>query len=179
MVLLIAAVTALPAMAQSDPQACAAITADTERLACYDALFRAGGEQPTASEPLVVNSERMIPAQPSGRGPATMTVACNAGVLSVMFAFANQPLSQSGDIAPITFQIDQGGTSVRSLAVADDNLSLGYATTAESTAFLDTLAGGTNLKVRITPVRQRPLTVDFRLPAVRDAITALRSACGG
>lgn len=174
--LMLAVVCGLPAMAQSRPEACAAIADDGERLACYDAVFRGTGDAP-AGDAVVIASERLIPAQPTGRQPATMTVACEGGDLSVSFAFAGQQISASGDIAPITFQVDQNVTSVRSLGVSDDNTSLGFTTPSESAAFLDSLAGGNSLKVRLTPARQRPLTVDFRLPPTIEAIAALRAGC--
>jgi hypothetical protein len=164
-----------PAFAQSAPEQCAAVADDGERLACYDALFR--GTDAPGQEAIVVQSERMIPALPSGRGFATMTVVCAAGAVDVSFAFAGQLVSNTGDIAPLTLQVDQNATSVRTLATNDANTALRFSTPRETNAFLDSLAGGTNLKVRVTPVRQRSLTVDFRLPAVVDEIAALRSTC--
>jgi hypothetical protein len=164
-----------PAFAQSTPEQCAVLADDGERLACYDALFGAAVE--AAGEPIVVQSERMIPALPSGRGLATLTIACVSGAIDVSFSFAGQLVSNTSDIAPLTLQIDQNATSVRTLAANDANTALSFATPRETNAFLDSLAGGTNLKVRVTPVRQRSLTVDFRLPAVRDEIAALRAAC--
>jgi hypothetical protein len=66
---------------------------------------------------------------------------------------------------------------VRTLRVSQDNTAVGYWTTGESSAFIDTLAGGTNLKVRMTPVRQRSLTVDFRLTDRLSAIAGIRDTC--
>ena len=63
---------AAPVQAQTNAAECAAIDDDQERLACYDRLFRdsAGnggdGSQGTA-EPVVIQSERLIPARPTGR----------------------------------------------------------------------------------------------------------------
>jgi hypothetical protein len=163
------------AMAQSTPEACAAIAGDPERLACYDAIFRDNVAAP--ADAVVIESERLIPARPTGREPATMTVACEPSGVVVSFAFAGQLVSGTGDIAPVTLQVDQGGTSVRTLSADDSNTSLRFAPGRESEAFLDSLAGGTNLRVRMTPVRQRSLTVDFRLTESFDAIAALRAGC--
>ena len=113
----------------------------------------------------------------TGRQPAEMIIQCAQGILSVQFRFAGQLVSATGDIAPITLQVDQNATAVRTLSPSSDNTAVGFWTTAESSAFLGTLAGGTNLKVRMTPVRQRSLTVDFRLPEHHDAIEAVRNAC--
>ncbi len=97
----------------------------------------------------------------------------------VAFTFAGQLVSATGDIAPVTFQLDAGGTSVRTLAADANNTQLSFAPGRESEAFLDTLAGATNLKVRMTPVRQRSLTMDFRVNGVADQIAAVRASCGG
>ncbi|HHY51536.1 MAG TPA: hypothetical protein GYA10_17525 [Alphaproteobacteria bacterium] len=172
---IVMAVPALPAAAQAPGEACAAILDDVERLACYDAIFRNAGTVP--SDDVIIESERLIPAQPTGRAPATMIISCDAEGLRVSFAFAGQLVSNTGDIAPVTFQVDQNATIVRTLRASADNRSLSFAAGTESLAFLDSLAGGTNLRVRMTPVRQRSLAVDFRLPERAAEIGALRESC--
>lgn len=173
--MLLAALTVAPAHAQEIGASCAPIADNTERLACYDKLFRTSA--PPSVGVVTIESERLIPALPTGRKPAEMIVACDAGVLSVRFSFAGQLVSATGDIAPVTFQVDQNATAVRTLSAAPENTAVGFWTTEESSTFLNSLAGGTNLKVRMTPVRQRSLTVDFRLAEQGDAIAAVRSAC--
>lgn len=173
---LLAALLSAPAAAQESGVSCARIEDDAERLACYDSLFRTEAPLAEGSETVTIASERLIPAFPTGREPAEMIVACSEGQLTVQFQFAGQILS-TGDIAPITFQVDQNATAVRTLRASPDNTAVGFWTTPESNAFLSSLVGGTNLKVRMTPVRQRSLTVDFRLAAHRDAIEAVRLAC--
>jgi type VI secretion system protein VasI len=172
---------ALPAHAQDTGETCAAIAADAERLACYDAIFRApiDGpviETPAASE-VLITSEQLIPARPVGRAPAEMVIACVEGQIGVRFAFANQLLSSTSDNVGVTLQVDLGGNIVRNLPVDDENLSASFATAADANVFLETLEGARSLRVRITPVRQRSLTVDFRLADFRDEIGAVRAAC--
>lgn len=176
--LVLVGLLAVPATAQTagSGEACVAIADDTERLACYDAVFRTSAQEGDVT-PLRIESEQQIPARPNGRVPAGMVVACESGTLTVTFDFARQLLSATNDDAPITFQVDQGGNTVRNLPVSSDNTSIGYFATRDSEAFLDGLEGGTSLKVRITPVRQRSLTVDFRLREHEAAIAALREAC--
>ena len=165
----------LPALGQETGGSCAAIGDDAQRLACYDGVFRA--DAPAAGEELVFNSERLIPARPSGRGPATLSIACVAGAPAVGLAFANQLVSSTGDIAPVTLQVDQGPTQVRTMQSSEDNTSLTFATARESEAFLDSLVGGDLLKVRMTPVRQRSASVTFRLEEAVPQIQALRESC--
>lgn len=167
---------AAPAHAQETGASCAPIANDMERLACYDGLFRTDGPSPGGGA-VTIESERLIPALPTGRKPAEMAVSCDAGVLTVQFRFAGQLISATGDIAPVTFQVDQNATAVRTLNASPDNIAVGFWTTEESSIFLNSLAGGTSLKVRMTPVRQRSLTVDFRLAEHRDTIAALMDSC--
>lgn len=174
--MLLAALMAAPAHAQETGASCAPIADDSERLACYDGVFRTGDPRPSGDS-VIIESERLIPALPTGRKPAEMTIACDGGTLTVQFVFAGQLVSTTGDIAPITLQVDQNATAVRTLNTSPENTAVGFWTTDESLAFLNSLAGGTNLKVRMTPVRQRSLTVDFRLAEHRDAIDAVRNAC--
>lgn len=166
------------AHAQESPAQCAAIAADAERLACYDALFRTGAPAGDGA-PVVIESERVIPAQPSGRGPATLSIACTADGMAVSFAFAGQLVSNTGDIAAMTYQLDSGGTLVRTMRADEANRQLSFPSAQDTTTFLDGLVGATSLKVRMTPVRQRPVTVDFRIDAAAAAIAELRTACDG
>ena len=110
----------MPALGQDTGESCAAIGDDAQRLACYDGVFRSEAPATTGGE-LVFSSERLIPARPSGREPATISVACVAGVPTVHFGFANQLVSSTGDIAPVTLQVDQGPTLVRTMPSSPDN----------------------------------------------------------
>lgn len=172
---LAAGLLAAPALGQETGQGCAAIADDAQRLACYDTIFRSGeGERP---ELLLFQSEQLIPARPSGRERATFQLACIEGLPEVRFAFAGQQMSATGDIVPLTLQVDQGPTQVRTMQAAENNMSVRFGSLRETNAFLDTLVGGATLKVRATPVRQRSLNVTFSLEEVLPQIVALRQAC--
>lgn len=107
-----------------------------------------------------------------------MSLSCAEGGITVAFGFAGQFVSNTGDIAPLTYQVDAGGTTARTLRANAENTTLSFATPTDTEAFLESLVGGRNLKVRVTPVRQRSITVDFRLPDIADDIEALRATCG-
>lgn len=167
--------SAAPAFAQSGAQ-CAAIGGDSERLACYDAIFRDGG---AAAEALSVSfeSEQLIPARPSGRMPATMTIACEAGNLSASFAYAGNTMSALGRDAGITLQVDLQSPRSRTLLVNPTNTALVIDNSADTLAFLDTLAGAQNLTTRVTPVNSRSLSVRFNLAGVLEQVEPVRAAC--
>ncbi|MBU1304983.1 MAG: hypothetical protein KKF33_05625 [Alphaproteobacteria bacterium] len=164
------------AFAQVTVSQCVAIATDAERLACYDGLFRtadAAADSVTAS----LQSEQLIPARPNGRAPATMTVVCNDGALSVAFSFAGNTMSALGRDAGITLQNDLQAARSRTLSVNSDNTAVLIDTSLDAAAFLDGLAGVTNLTARVTPANSRSLSVRFRVDAFLPEIERVRAAC--
>jgi len=162
------------AFAQSGTS-CAPIMADAERLACYDDLFRTG--ELGGDLAVTFNSEQMIPARPTGRAPATMTVACAAGGLSIAFGFAGNTLSALGNDAGITTQVDLQAARSRTLPVNTSNTALFINKGNEAAAFLDALTGATNLTVRVTPANSRSLNVRFRVDTIVDDLAPVLAAC--
>lgn len=159
----------------SDAAACAAIAADGQRLACYDAIFRT---VPMATgEAVVIASEQMIPARPSGRGHASLRLICENGELQVRFGFAGQAVTITGTNGPITFQFDQNPPTVRNLEASADNLEIGYWRSVDSRVFLSRFAGADALRVRITPPNLRSLAVDFHIAEAMPQIQALSESC--
>ena len=166
-----------PVHAQTGVAQCVLIETDVERLACYDALFR----DPVAAQTglsVTLQSETLIPARPSGRAPATMTVLCDDEVLSVAFAFAGNTMSALGRDAGLTLQYDLQAARSRTLPVNADNTAIVIDNTRDAAAFLEGLAGATNLTARVTPVNSRSLSVRFRVDAFIAEVVPVRAACG-
>jgi hypothetical protein len=162
------------AMAQSTGSQCTAITADAERLACFDAAFAA----PVATaDSVVFESEQLVPARPNGRQPATITVACDTGVLSIAFAFAGNTMSALGNDAGITWQFDLQAARSRTLPVNDDNTAIVLDNSRDALAFIRSIEGATNLTVRVTPVSSRSLTVRYRVDGFAEQVGPVVTAC--
>lgn len=164
----------MPALAQTGVQ-CAAIAEDGARLACYDGLFRTTGES-GAGQSARVESEQLIPARPSGRAPATITVSCEAGVLQVAFGFAGNTISALGRDAGITLQYDLQRRS-STLPVDADNTAIVIDNSRDARTFLEGLAGVTNLTVRVTPANTRTLSARFRVADITGAAAPVAAAC--
>jgi len=162
------------ASAQSGNQ-CSSIVADGERLACYDSVFRNGPSEAALS--VTFNSEQLIPARPSGRMPATMTISCEAGNLTVAFAYAGNTMSALGRDAGLTTQVDLQAARSRTLNVDPTNTAVVIDNTADSLAFLDSLQGSNNLTTRVTPANSRSLSVRFSLAGVLEQVEPVRAAC--
>lgn len=165
-----------PAAAQSGAQ-CAVLDQDAERLACYDGLFRPDGTAPTVAS-VTLESEQLIPARPSGRAPATITVSCEADILQVAFAFAGNTMSALGSDTGITMQYDLSRARSSTLPVNDDNTAILIDNTREAMTFLNGLAGATNLTVRVTPASTRSLSVRFRVDSFDAEVAPVVAACG-
>ena len=170
------AAPALPVLAQSGVAQCTAIATDADRLVCYDALFL-GPEGNADALSVTLQSEQLIPARPSGRAPATMTVSCETGVLRVAFGFAGNTMSALGRDAGITLQYDLQAGRSRTLPVNAENTAILLNTSTEAATFLDGLNGATNLTVRVTPVNSRSLSVRFRVDSFAAEVEPVVAAC--
>lgn len=192
----------VPALAQSSPERCAAIGPATERLACYDSIFRAdvftggGGDEATPDQGMwasgvevseiegtelpfaTVQSEQLIPASPSGRAPARLTIMCRDGETAVQFAFAGHfmgtPTSQSGTI---TLQFDRQPPRSQSLELSADRKAIGFYSDAEARAIVDRLLETQRLYVRATPQSERSVTISFLMEGIEAALGPVREAC--
>lgn len=165
-------------MAQQTGAQCTTIVADGERLACFDSAFAAAPAVDATASMVVFESEQLIPARPNGREPATIVVACDAGILSVAFAFAGNTMSALGNDAGITWQFDLQAARSRTLPVNAENTAILLNNTRDALAFIQSLEGATNLTVRVTPVNSRSLSVRYRLDTFADLVAPVRGACG-
>lgn len=192
-----------PLAAQTSPERCALIGPATERLACYDNLFRSeqftgaddeeatpqqgmwasgvevsqieGTERPFAS----LQSEQLIPALPRGREPARMTIMCLDETTVVQFAFAGYPLgTPTSNSGTLTIQFDRLPSRSQSLELSADRTALGFFTDDQAIAFLDQLLDAERMFVRAQPQGQRSATVSFQLEGIEAALVPVREACG-
>lgn len=155
---------------------CTAFVSDQERLACYDRIFN---PDPNAEGVLSVrlDSEQLIPARPTGRAPATITVSCAAGNLSVAFGFAGNTLSSLGRDVGLTLQYDLQRARSNTLPVSADNTEVLIDNSQDALSFLDGLAGATNLTARVTPANSRSLSVRFRVQDFDAQVAPVVAAC--
>lgn len=174
LVLPLLVVPSAPAFAQSGAQ-CAPIASAEERLACYDAVFRLDPSA-VATSSAVVESEQLIPARPSGRAPATITISCEAKGLQIAFGFAGNNISALGRDAGLTLQYDLQRRS-STLPVNADNTAILIDNPRDARAFVDSLAGVTNLTLRMTPANTRTLSVRFQVDAILQAAEPVVATC--
>jgi type VI secretion system protein VasI len=165
----------VPAQAQTGAQ-CAAIPQDTERLQCYDGLFQPSASGATVAS-FTLQSDQLIPASPSGRAPAEVTVSCDAGQLGIAFSFAGNTISSLGRDVGVTFQPDLRRARSQTLQVDASNTQVLIQSTEDVIEFIEGLRGVTNLAVRVTPVSTRSLNVRFRVASLLEGATPVLAGC--
>lgn len=190
-----------PAAAQANvsgrtPQACAAITDDADRLACFDALFPR--QMPAGAEPgawalrietsmlanrpnvyLDVKSRETVPADYGTPERARLRVQCVENTTSVLFRLAGNYMSDYGEAGLIRYRIDdQPAQSVRGNATRD-NLAIGLTTGSAAIPFVRRLFSASSLLVEVQPVNKSnaPVTLTFPVAGLEQAIAPLRKAC--
>ncbi|WP_152664651.1 hypothetical protein [Devosia geojensis] len=151
------------------------IANDTERLACYDGIFRGGS--PGGSEAVVIESQQQIPAIPTGRGNATFTIACDAGELVVRFGFAGNVLAPTGSNTGISLQRDLLRAQAMTLPPSENGTELLIRGNDTVVSFLNSLEGITNLGARVTPANSRSLNVRFRVEDLPQQVAPVIAAC--
>ncbi|GHA30274.1 hypothetical protein GCM10007989_27490 [Devosia pacifica] len=172
--LLLTTLTAAPAYSQPTPAECSLIGNDEERLACYDSVFRAA---PVDDAAFILESEQLIPAEPSGRGRATMTIACNDGELETRFRFAGTLLTANNSNTGVTFTRDLTRNRTLTLPPSPDGRELIIEPTEEVEIFLQWLRGTNNLSVRVTPANNRSLSVRFDVDDLDERLAPTLAAC--
>lgn len=190
------------ALAQT-PERCALIGPATERLACYDSLFRSGqftGEAQDEPAPemgmwasgvevsqiegterpfAALQSDQLIPALPRGRAPARLTILCVDGQTQVQFAFAGQALgTENSNSGILTIQFDRLPGRSQSLQLSADRTSLSFFSNEDAMAFINQLRQTERLIVRAQPQGQRSATVSFQIEGIEEALQPVREACG-
>lgn len=205
-VVMVSTMAVAPTQAQqTTPERCALIGPATERLACYDSLFRSGqltgGVQEEAENPTpgiwnfgvevsqidgtetafaTLQSQQLIPALPRGRAPARLTIICgNDDVTSVQFSFAGQFMgTETSNSGTITLQFDNNPPRSQSLQLSGDRTALGFFSNDDAMAFISQLQQTQRLLVRAQPQAQRSATVSFDLEGIGEALEPVREACG-
>lgn len=175
-------------------QTCASISSDAQRLACYDMEYRPA---PTISKSSKWNvSENVSPMDDSktvtlhlessepiqhrfrGSSTADLYIRCQEKTTSLYFIYADNFLSSLQSYGQVTYRIDDKPSATKSMTESTDNKALGLWSGGSSIPFTKAMFGGNKLTVRITPFNESPITAQFQISGIEDAIQPLRSACG-
>ncbi len=167
---------------------CRAITREAERLRCFDSLASptpapapapaapsAGRNAWAFSEEKDEMTDESTPiiTTMAQSGGATMALACvtfrgkpSLGILIDWRAFLGT------DTTEVTHRLDDKPAATSDWGISSDGRSTSYR--GDEKAFVQSLAGGQRLMVRVTPYRETSMTVTFPVTGLADVLPKLK-----
>ncbi len=185
------------APAVAGPSECAAITADAERLACFDRVFprpvqapagsaghwrqrTAASSDPGQAGPTVfVDSAERVSCRLTRPRPVRLIIACLGNVTSVAFETGCfMTSSRYRNYGDVTYRIDGGSPKVAAMAAGNDDRSLGFWSGDVAIPFVRDLLAKSRLTAKMTPFSEDPLQASFDIRGLEKAIAPVRKTCG-
>ena len=194
-----AALAAGPVTAEGVGESCAAISNDTERLNCYDAAFKSGPEEVTKELPqtgswvvditqsefedttdvfLSLDANSLVQCRRhSPPAQFTLVVRCKENTTSIFFAgdchFAEHDGLNRGD-----YRVDSEPSRKTHMLPSNGKAAIGHWRGTRSTPIIENLLGGDRLLIRVAPFGMSPITAEFDITGLDEAIKPLRASCG-
>ncbi|AMO78045.1 hypothetical protein PcP3B5_46530 [Pseudomonas citronellolis] len=173
---------------------CIAIASDSERLACYDMEYRPSPVVAKVSKwdvsessskmddsktvSLHLESNEPIQRRFGGSESADIYIRCQEKSTSMYFIYAGNFLSSIQGYGEVTYRVDDQKPVTREFEESTDNKALGLWNGGTAIPFIKRLFGKNLLTVRITPFNESPVTTQFQISGLEEAIKPLRAACG-
>jgi type VI secretion system protein VasI len=182
----------------SAAEECVSIENDLDRLACYD---RASGRTPVASAPSVSTRNWSVEIEKSEfkdttdvymrteslgsvqcnsySGPETVTLLmrCKENTTSFFLSAGCHFASGHGGYGNVEYRIDDRPAGKKGFTESTNNKALGLWNGSKAIPFIKKLLGKERLLVRFTPYAQNPMTAEFNVSGIDEAIKPLRKAC--
>ncbi|WIX31230.1 type VI secretion system-associated protein TagO [Salinicola sp. JS01] len=189
---LLALVTLAGATAANADQDCASISDSQSRLACYDQHSSVGKAETESawrikrrtspiddSTTVLLSSDSREPIKDRlGRQrKATLMLRCQENSTSLMLFFAENFMSDLNQYGEVTLRIDDQQANVIRMDESTDHMLLGLWDGAAPVRMIRSLLGHDVLTVRATPFNGTPITAQFPLTGLEEAIKPLRDAC--
>ncbi len=174
-------------------ETCTDISNDQRRLACYDAEYRPAIELETVSEWNV--SEQTSPIDDSktvvlrttaieaiagrfGRDSRpNLILRCHENKTVMYFSFEQHHMADIQGYGRVTLRVDQQNAVTRNMQASTDSKALGLWNGGQSIPVIRSMFDGDVLTVRATPFSESPITVQFPITGLEEAISPLREAC--
>jgi type VI secretion system protein VasI len=180
--------------APREPATCAALKKDSDRLECYDLLFKkvetnvpsSPGDWQTDIETSKIDDSQNVLMSLSSKDEiggmfgqqTTMIVhiACREKKTDFYISFGDNFMSDIEGYGDVTLRIDNAPALKKSMVRSTDNKALGL-WSPNAVSFIKTLLNHEHLLVRATPYNGNALTSEFEIKGLDTAIKPLRSAC--
>lgn len=184
---------ALLAPATWAAEECAGIQDSQRRLACYDSEYRPATTVTTESawevrrdvSPIddsvlvfmAVLSSEPIPARFGRDDYATLHLRCHENTTSLILGFAGNHMTSHQQYGSVTLRLDDQPAQTRRMNESTNRRSLGLWRGGDSIPFIRSMFGHDVLTVRATPFGESPITTQFPITGLEEAIAPLREAC--
>ncbi|MFN0113872.1 MAG: type VI secretion system-associated protein TagO [Paracoccaceae bacterium] len=186
------------ALAAGDPKECIPIKQDLVRLACYDRIVMATDSAegaPLASAGkwavetkksefkdtndvfLTVRMEDVLECGMFDRSPATLLLRCMENSTAVMLATSCHMASGFSGYGRVEYRVDDKPSRTKNFEASTDNSALGLWNGGSAIPFIKELFGGKRLLMRFTPFNESPVTAEFDISGLEEAIASLRKEC--
>lgn len=179
---------------------CAKNNNDTERLTCYDSVFKTDQkiaetslktdeeekgwviEKETSkiddsiSYYLMLLSDEFIDESENEHG--AIAIACLQKTTKIIFDAGENYLDDGGTYGRVTYRLDKEKAETTPMAVSNGNKALGLWSGSKSIPLIKKMFGHDKMIVQITPYQKGPVTMEFTIKGLEEAIKPLREACG-
>jgi type VI secretion system protein VasI len=171
---------------------CAAIADDAKRLICYDLIFKVKQTSSTSSKWdvseetskiddrknvfVAVESVERIQGRFGQKERARLIFVCREGKTASYITFGGHFMaSLSG--GTVTYRIDKRSAGKRHMTESTDHQALGHWSAAEAISFAKELHGATSLYIQATPHSESPISAEFPVDGLEEALKPLQAAC--
>ncbi|WP_405048312.1 type VI secretion system-associated protein TagO [[Roseibacterium] beibuensis] len=178
---------------------CSDISADVERLECFDLAFPASEVSETGPERgsqwtvqsetsamtdetsvfLSVRSENPVTCSWNRGGYPVLFVRCLENTTSIIFSTdCHMTSSRYNNYGDVTYRLDNEEPRTRGFTESTNNRSLGLWSGGEAIPFIRAMLDNERLLARMTPFSDSPIEMEFNISGLDQAIVPLREACG-
>src|SRR5690554_2440337 len=187
------AVSLFSSLQVSASEECANIDNDERRLACYDAEYQPSSTVSKESEWMVnqevspiddsvsvymrVFSKEPIPARFRGEGKAELWLRCQENTTSLLLNMAGHHMTSIQQYGRVVWRLDDDAARTISMTESTNNRSLGLWRGGVSIPEIKRMFDHDVLTVRATPFSESPITTQFPITGLKEAIKPLREAC--
>ena len=126
----------------------------------------------------ISSNEKVLGPFSNGSAPAQILIRCMENTTSVVLIMNDHFLSDIQGYGAVTYRLDEKKAANKRLQVSTDNKALGLWNGGSAIPFSKALFDHSNLLVKVTPFNESPVTVNFDITGLEDAIAPLREACG-
>ena len=130
-----------------------------------------------SSYAIAAQSEKAVPGLFNESETAKLVVRCSQNNTSISFTFEHTYLSDVGDYANVSLQLDEGVETIVALTRGETSQTLVWPDGRRAVPFLIEALRASTLHVRLTSLTDETLTADFPLGGISTAIMPIRSAC--